>query len=444
MAGTTSSYRPRKPQESQYYQCVEDHFERLEQVYDERFAKQYGFFRPYVRQVIYRFLDCGILHNGFARVRCGDCGHEYLLAFSCKRRHFCPSCHQKRVVEFGEWVCEEVLRAVPHRHFTFSIPKMLRRYFLYDRKLLSDLSACGWESLKAFFRAVLPEEGAVPGAVVAIQTFGDFLGFHPHLHILCSDGCFYGDGMFKVSPTFDTKPLEEIFRHKIFKMLLSKGKIIQEMVDLVMSWKNSGFNVFCGPRIQPGDEGAMDNLARYIVRASFSQERMAYLGEESKVVYESKDGKEEKVFDALEWLAAMCSHVPNKGEQMVRYYGYYSNVSRGRRKKEGQDGLVSSILGPEGSSKEYRKNWARLIQKIYEVDPLTCPRCQGKMRIIAFIEDPDIIKKILKHLDLWDVKARPPPKSLSENLEPFTDYSVSQLLPSDDYLYRDEEYAEAG
>jgi hypothetical protein len=50
------------------------------------------------------------------------------------------------------------------------------------------------------------------------------------------------------------------------------------------------------------------------------------------VIYESKDGKEEKVFDALEWLAAMGSHVPNKGEQMVRYYGYYSNVSRGRRK----------------------------------------------------------------------------------------------------------------
>jgi uncharacterized OB-fold protein len=50
--------------------------------------------------VIYRYLDCGDLHLGFARVRCCDCGHEYLLPFSCKRRHFCPSCHQRRVVEF--------------------------------------------------------------------------------------------------------------------------------------------------------------------------------------------------------------------------------------------------------------------------------------------------------------------------------------------------------
>jgi hypothetical protein len=54
------------------------------------------------------------------------------------------ACHQKRVVEFGEYLCEEILKAVPHRHFILSIPKILRRYFLYDRSLLSDLSRCGW------------------------------------------------------------------------------------------------------------------------------------------------------------------------------------------------------------------------------------------------------------------------------------------------------------
>ena len=129
---TSPVYHSLTPQESQYYQCVEDNFENLEQVYDDQFAKKYGYFRPYIKQVIYRYLDCGILHNGFARVKCEECGHEFLLAFSCKRRHFCPSCHRKRVVEFGEWLCEEVLKDVPHRHFVFSIPKILRRYFLYS------------------------------------------------------------------------------------------------------------------------------------------------------------------------------------------------------------------------------------------------------------------------------------------------------------------------
>jgi hypothetical protein len=444
MSGIFPVYRPRKPQESPYYRCVEDNFETLEQVYDDRFGTQYGFFRAYVRQVIHRFLDCGILHNGFARVKCEECGHEYLLAFSCKRRHFCPSCHQKRVVEFGEWLCEEVLKAVPHRHFVFSIPKILRRYFLYDRKLLSDLSRCGWESLKELFKETVPENGAVPGAVIAIQTFGDFLGFNPHLHVLCSDGCFYGEGMFRVAPRFTTKTLEEIFRHKVFKILLSKGRITEDLVDMLMKWRHSGFNVFCGSRIQPGEEEAMENLARYIIRASFSQERMTYVPEKSKVIYQSKDGKEEKIFDALEWMAAMCSHVPNKGEQMVRYYGYYSNVSRGKRKRNDQDELISSILEPEGSSSEYRKNWARLIQKIYEVNPLTCPKCSGRMKVISVIEDDDVIKKILKYLGLWDRKARPPPKANSPPMtsEYHIDYTDSQLPASDKLLYADPVYPE--
>jgi len=222
------------------------------------------------------------------------------LAFSCKRRHFCPSCHQKRVVEFGEWLCQEVVKAVPHRHFVVSIPKMLRRYFLYDRKLLSDLSRVTWDSLKLFFQESVPEDDAVPGAVIAIQTFGDFLGFNPHCHILITDGCFYGTGMFRVAPTFELKDLEAIFQHKVLKMLLSKGKITQDLIDMLMTWRHSGFNVFCVPRIYPREEKAMENLARYIIRASFSQERMTYVKEESKVVYRSKGGKNQKVFDALE------------------------------------------------------------------------------------------------------------------------------------------------
>jgi len=443
MPDASPVYKQRNPKTSQYYQCVEDHFESLEQVYDERFSKQYGYFRPYVKDVIYRYLDCGDLHNGFARVKCGECGHEYLLAFSCKRRHFCPSCHQKRVVEYGEYLCTEVLKAVPHRHFTFSIPKILRRYFLYDRKLLADLSRCGWETLKDFYKEIVPEQGDVPGAAVAVHTFGDLLENNSHLHILGTDGCFCSDGKFIAAPSFETKQLEEIFRHKVFKMLLSKGKITGELIDMMLSWQHSGFNVYCGPRIKPDDEQAMENLARYIIRACFSQERMTYLRDESKVIYTSKDGNKEKVFDAIEWLAAMCSHVPNKGEQMVRYYGYYSNVSRGKRKKAEMDDLVHSILQPDGSPKTFRKNWARLIQKIYEIDPLTCPKCSSEMRVIAVIDDKKIIKKILKHLDLWDVKSRPPPKikGASQGDETIIDYFDLQVPPSDDFFFSDPDYS---
>lgn len=101
---------------------------------------------------------------------------------------------------------------------------------------------------------------------------------------------------------------------------------------MLSSWRHSGFHVFCGNRISPNDETAMENLARYIIypeghpRASFSQERMQYLDQEGKVVYPPKDGRTSKSFPALEWLDNLFSHIPNRGEQMVRYYGFCSTV----------------------------------------------------------------------------------------------------------------------
>ena len=78
---------------------------------------------------------------------------------------------------------------------------------------------------------------------------------------------------------------------------------------------------------------------------------------------------------------------------MTRYYGYYSNVARGKRKKTDADDKIPCILEPELTDKASRRNWARLIQKIYETDPLFCPRCNGSMHVIACIEDDQMIKK---------------------------------------------------
>jgi hypothetical protein len=62
---------------------------------------------------------------------------------------------------------------------------------------------------------------------------------------------------------------------------------------------------------------------------------------------------------------------------MVRYYGWYSNVARGKRQKLGEDGATPHVIESDRSAAAYRKSWARLIQKIYEVYPLICPKCQG-------------------------------------------------------------------
>ena len=99
--------------------------------------------------------------------------------------------------------------------------------------------------------------------------------YHPHLHILVSDGCFHSSGMFSVSPSLDTKSLEMMFRHNVLKMLLKKGKISRDPIALLDKSRHTGFNVFVRLRILPGDKTAMENLARYIIRASFPVGRQA-------------------------------------------------------------------------------------------------------------------------------------------------------------------------
>jgi len=157
------------------------------------------------------------------------------------------------------------------------------------------------------------------------------------MHILAADGCFSNDGFFYVpSISIDTASLEKLFVHKIFKMLLKKNLITQRIIDLILSWRHTGFGVYCGKRIYPKDKRSTENLARYIIRASFSQERMKYFPDQAKVIYQSKYGKDVKEFSSLEWMAALVSHIPDRGSQTVRYYGRYSNVTRGRLKKLGE------------------------------------------------------------------------------------------------------------
>ncbi len=119
---------------------------------------------------------------------------------------------------------------------------------------------------------------------------------------------------------------------------------------------------------------------------------------------------------------------------MVRYYGFYSNKLRGLRKKAGIDDEVPALIDSDISRQAFRKNWARLIQKIYNVDPLLCPKCSGSMKIILFIEDSEIIKKILKHLNLWDVKRKPPARAHGPPTEAIIIYDESSPPSADDYL----------
>lgn len=111
-------------------------------------------------------------------------------------------------------------------------------------------------------------------------------------------------------------------------------------------------------------------VQRLIIRAPLSQERLLYIPAcevpdgIARVIYRGKNSSVRESFTALDLLARLVTHIPNKGEQLVRYYGYYSNKSRGMRKKTETDVEVSSLVESNISKKVFCRNWARLIQKI--------------------------------------------------------------------------------
>ncbi len=140
-----------------------------------------------------RYLDCGILAHGFARARCADCGHDFIVAYSCKGRGVCPSCTTRRMVETAAHLVDHVFPALPVRQWVLSLPKRLR-YHLDDAKLQNAVLHSFLRAIEQGLRQSLPagDGTARIGAVVFIHRFGALMNAHLHFHVIVIDGMFWG------------------------------------------------------------------------------------------------------------------------------------------------------------------------------------------------------------------------------------------------------------
>ena len=112
--------------------------------------------------------------------------------------------------------------------------------------------------------------------------------------------------------------------------------------------------------------------------------------------------------DPLEWLARMSDHIPDPCKHRTLFYGYYANRVRGER-AQAEPGEAEAEEHP-AKKRRCSASWARLIAKVYNVDPLTCPKCGGKLKVVAYLHDQISIKRILDHLGLSEPEdERPPP-----------------------------------
>ena len=247
-----------------------------------------------------------------------------------------------------------------------------------------------------------------------MQTFGDLVTFNPHIHALVADGVFYPSGSFRVLPPIPEQALAEALRHQVLDFLCAEAGFDPRLAERMRQWEHSGFSVHNQIRVMASDLEGRKHLARYMIRTPFALEKMTCDKQTGMVLSRSKlHATLKRNFQLLptaQWLALLLAHIPDKYEHLVRYYSWYSNRARGQRSAAAHtaDGHTTLSLDETPPDRRTRAHWARLIQKVYEVDPMECPKCGAAMRVIAVLDDPAIVRCILKHLRLW----HPKPKDL--------------------------------
>ena len=183
--------------------------------------------------------------------------------------------------------------------------------------------------------------------------------FNCHLHALVADGLFSPSGVLYIAPKVSTKPLEQMFRVRVIKMLVEEELLAEELAGKLLSWKHGGFSALNGEPIKRNDTDGLKRVAQYIIRNPFSEQKMTYNEENGTVIYRSRMRAQTKrnsdILSAEDFIAAITLHIPEKGFQMVRYYGWYSSreprcrewPSGPRRSSESvRWGCIDRALGP--------------------------------------------------------------------------------------------------
>ncbi len=217
---------------------------------------------------------------------------------------------------------------------------------------------------------------------------------------------FRVDGVFVALPAVPVKLLERGFRSEVLKLLVTEHAIGERLSASMLAWRHSGFSAHNGVRVRAGDAEGRKKLAQYMLRAPFSLEKMTYFPETGMLMYRSHMHKSLKrnfqLMPGAQWLELLCRHIPDRFEHLVRYIGWYSTRCRGERARAAASAVAMGA--PEDGqvvAARARWAWARLIHKVYEVDPLECPKCGAPMHVIALIDDAAVIRRILEHLGRW-------------------------------------------
>lgn len=347
------------------------------------------------------------------RFSCCACNIELAVPFSCKTR-ICPSCAKRRAEEVAANLVER-LPAVGHRHLVVTIPRKagLRLRILEDPKLFRKLAQI---IVRVLRRQMVRQLSAnrkelldvvKPGILMTQHSFSSDLSFHPHWHIIVSDGVFTPEGDFIPLWHWDTQALLEDLRASILRAFVRWSKLSPETARSLQEWEleRSGFSCFLSPAIPEDDKEGLGRLVRYLFRSPVSYRQLSYDEGTGMVRCRSKRGGYRE-WHATEFLAVLAQHVPRPRQHVVTYAGHYANAA-GNLNHESEDD-TSDGETKENAGGFRRYSWAELLALVWRVDPLECPRC-GEQMVRGRTMRGEELREFLKSINRLGYPPRPPP-----------------------------------
>jgi hypothetical protein len=345
----------------------------------------------------------------------------------------------RRMVETAAHMVDHVLPRVPFRQWVLSVPKRVRWHMRKKPEVTSGLLAIFLRAVETTLRQRSPDAppDARFGAVAFVHRFGSYLNSHIHYHVLVTDGVFStgSDGRAVFHPAVDLDAsdfiaVQQKMRHRGLRWLHRRGHLDSVAIHTMDSPEHAGgWSVDASVHLPAWDRQGLERLVRYCARPPLSQERLGRLNAESLVYNLRKptlDGRTELILTPLQLLDRLSQLITPPRLHKHRYCGVLAPNAKLRRsviESAGPAGATLQLLqgarekmglqagGCEDEStptveEEPRSKlsrvaarcWALLLVRIYECLPLLCPQCGHPMRIIAFIQDPPVIERILHHI----------------------------------------------
>jgi hypothetical protein len=208
----------------------------------------------HVEREFRQYLTCGILAHGFARARCAGCGHDFLVAFSCKGRGVCPSCGTRRMAETAAHLVDHVFPEVPVRQWVLSLPKRLRYFLHHGARLVNPVLRIFLAEVEAALRLCSPDapSGARFGAVTFVHRFGSALNANLHFHCCVIDGLFSAaeEGL-RFHPACLTEAaiarVQQQTRRRVLKLFERCAVLPEEATALMLGWEHRDCSCCCTP-----------------------------------------------------------------------------------------------------------------------------------------------------------------------------------------------------